>query len=231
MVNGMKSIRPVTLREQVFEEIQQAILEQRLKPGDHIREHELTKLLQVSRTPVREALVLLERDGLVEIAPNRGCFVREFDAQDIREIFAMRTALEDMAAELIVGQLGPQQLAYLEGMIAKQQAAGLTGPGSLVAGMVDLEFHKYLVTLAGNSRLLRTWQAIAIQYTIVFSYLDSVATTDGRRLAIESHQAILAALRDGDSARIGKINRIVNTQMAERCVAGYLARQAEVPVI
>jgi DNA-binding FadR family transcriptional regulator len=97
--------------------------------------------------------------------------------------------------------------------------------------MADLEFHKYLVALAGNSRLLRTWQAIAIQYTVVFSYLDDAATRDSLLLAVESHQAILAALCDGDAARIGEINRIVNTQMAERCVAGYLARQGAVQVV
>jgi DNA-binding GntR family transcriptional regulator len=75
------AIRAVSLRDLVYEELLRAILERRLKPGDHIREQELTPLLNVSRTPLREALGLAERDGFVQYFPNRGWFVTKFTPQ------------------------------------------------------------------------------------------------------------------------------------------------------
>lgn len=223
-MKALNSIKPVTLREQVFDEIQRAILEKRLKPGDHIREHELTESLQVSRTPVREALVLLERDGLVYISPNRGCFVREFDERDICEIFELRTALENLAAHLIVNRLQETDFQYLEELI--QQQADLTARHVQTrVGQLDLEFHRYLVYLADNSRLLRTWQVIAMQYTVLFSYLDESSRVSGKELMLESHRGILMALRNRDAARVAEVNWRTNEEVAKRCIQCYRLQQ------
>jgi DNA-binding GntR family transcriptional regulator len=219
-MNGLNSIKPVTLRDQVFEEIQRAILERRLKPGDHIREQELTHSLEVSRTPVREALVLLERDGLVYISPNRGCFVRKFNERDIREIFEMRTALENLAASLIIDRLQESDFRFLEDLIARQ-AELLARQERSEVGQLDLAFHKYQVCLADNSRLLRSWQVIAMQYTILFSYLHEARLTSGKQLMLESHRAILAALRNRDVAKVSEVNRRVNAQVAAYCLECY----------
>jgi DNA-binding GntR family transcriptional regulator len=89
-------IRAVSLREQVAEQIRIAIIEGRLKPNDHIVESQLTEQLGVSRTPVREALILLESESLVVSIPNRGCFVRAFSTDDVRALFSMRIVLENL---------------------------------------------------------------------------------------------------------------------------------------
>ncbi|HXF61668.1 MAG TPA: GntR family transcriptional regulator [Caldilineaceae bacterium] len=216
----LNSIKPITLRDQVFEEIQRAILEKRLKPGDHIREQELTDALQVSRTPVREALVLLERDGLVSISRNRGCFVRKFDEQDIREIFEMRTALENFAASLIIDRLQEEHFRYLEDLVVRQ-AESVARQEQVEVGQLDLEFHKYLVRLAGNTRLLRTWQIIAMQYTVLFSYLHEDLLRSGKQLMLDSHRALLAALRNRDLAQVSEVNRRTNAQVAAHCLECY----------
>lgn len=225
-MKALNSIRPITLREQVFEEIQRAIVEKRLKPGDHIRENELTELLQVSRTPVREALVLLERDGLVYISPNRGCFVREFDEDDIREIFELRTALENLAARLIVDRLQETDLHYLEELV-QQQEYSTSQRAQTQVNLLDLEFHKYMVKLAGNSRLLRTWQVNAMQYTVLFSYLDEASRASGKVLMLESHHSILAALRRRDAAEVAEVNWRTNQEVAERCIHCYQMQKAQ----
>src|SRR5262245_8599312 len=116
-------IHAVSLREQVVEQIRTAIIEGRLKPGDHIVEASLTQSLGVSRTPVREALILLEQDGLVVSHPYRGCFVRDFTVADIAGIFSMRTTLENFAAELIIDRLGEDDYRHLEDLIQRQQTA------------------------------------------------------------------------------------------------------------
>jgi DNA-binding GntR family transcriptional regulator len=223
-VKSLNSIKPITLREQVFEEIQRAILEKRLKPGDHIREHELTQLLQVSRTPVREALVLLERDGLVYISPNRGCFVRKFNEHDILEIFELRTALENLAAHLIVDRLQEADFLYLEELI-QQQIDSTARHAQTKVGQLDLEFHRYLVKLANNSRLLRTWQVTAMQYTVLFSYLDDAFLVSGRKLMLESHRAILSALRERDVAQVAEVNWRTNEEVTQSCIQCYRVQE------
>src|SRR3954471_5557932 len=98
---ALSQIRTVSLREQVVQQIRTAIIEGRIKPNDHLTEMTLTEQLGVSRTPIREALILLEREGLVIAAPNRGCFVRAFSEQDVDEVFSMRATLENLAGKLI----------------------------------------------------------------------------------------------------------------------------------
>ncbi len=213
----LNSIRPVSLRDQVFEEIQRAILEKRLCPGDHIREQELTKLLHVSRTPVREALVLLERDGLVEISPNRGCFVRNFDETDIREIFELRTGLENLAASLIVDRLQDTDFTYLEELIQRQADSNARHDQTQV-GQLDLEFHRYLVRLSANARLLRTWQVNAMQFTVLFSYLDDSLQGVDKKLMLESHRAILDALRRRDALEVARVNHRTNQEVIQLCI-------------
>jgi DNA-binding GntR family transcriptional regulator len=225
-VKAFNSIRPITLREQVFEEIQKAIIEKRLKPGDHIRENELTESLHVSRTPVREALVLLERDGLVDISPNRGCFVREFDEQDIREIFELRAALENLAAHLIVDRLQEADFQYLEDLI-QQQADSTARQAQTRVNQLDLEFHSYIVKLANNSRLQRTWQVTAMQYTVLFSYLDESFRTLGKVLMLDSHRAILEALRNRDAAQVAEVNWRTNEEVARRCIECYQTQHGQ----
>ena len=105
-MDSFKPIQPVNLRDSVVEQVRIAIIEGRLKPGNHLTEASLTRLLGVSRTPVREALILLEREGLVVAEPNRGVFVRVFSEADVDAIFSMRTTLENFAAERIIESLG-----------------------------------------------------------------------------------------------------------------------------
>lgn len=225
VTRSLNSIKPVSLRDQVFDEIQRAILEKRLSPGDHIREQELTRLLQVSRTPVREALVLLERDGLVCFSPNRGCFVREFDEDDIREIFELRTGLENLAATLIVDRLQEADFAYLEELIRRQADCNARHE-QIQVGLLDLEFHRYLVRLAGNARLLRTWQVNAMQFTVLFSYLDDSVYSTDKKPMLESHRAILDALRRRDAQEVSGVNRRTNQEVAQWCIRCHHLQRA-----
>ena len=221
MLESLRSIKPITLREQVFDEIQRAILELRLKPGDHIREQEIAKALEVSRAPVREALVLLERDGLVKISPNRGCFVRKFNKKDIREIFALRIGLENLAARLIIDKLTEQDFEYLEALIQEQRES-IAMHDTTEASTADLAFHLYLVNLADNSRLLRSWQSIAMQYTLLRWYTQTTGLDQNRGWAIKSHQAILEGLRARDVDQVAHVNWDINNRMADLCVEAYL---------
>lgn len=218
-------VRPVTLRDQVYNRIRQAIVERRLKPGDHVREQELTKLLSVSRTPLREALGLLERDGLVVNHPNRGWFVTKFTAEEINEIFVLRAGLENLAADLMIDRLQPEDFAQLKALIDEQAAALGNGNDLAALGVLDRAFHRRIVELSGNTRLLRMWQHISVHCAMAFNYQTVTIPDYDHTLAIRDHTAILDALRSGEVANVHAVNNEINSRVAEQCIEDNLTQE------
>lgn len=213
----LSQIQPVSLREQVVEQVRTAIIEGRLRPHDHITEATLTEQLGVSRTPVREALILLEREGLVVFAPNRGAFVRAFNAEDVNDIFSMRIALENFAAECSIEHMTDSDFARLERIIEQQQLAidqsDFTNLRSL-----DMDFHRLLVRSSGNRLLIRNWEEIVAQIAaLLYIRSESYPDYDERR-AIHDHQAILQAYRARDLEAVKAANRRINEQTAQECL-------------
>ncbi len=216
------AIKPVSLRDLVYEELRRAILERRLKPGDHIREQELTTALNVSRTPLREALGLSERDGLVQYFPNRGWFVTKFTPPEIKEIFVIRCGLENLAADLIIDHLTEKEFAELEAHI-KELEAILNLNDAKLRSKVDHEFHHCLVGLANNKRLLNMWGNIAVQCAMAFNYHTVTLPNYDHAQGIRDHTAILDALRSGDASAVHAVNNRINERVAEQCIQGFLA--------
>ncbi|MBC7869670.1 MAG: GntR family transcriptional regulator [Chitinophagaceae bacterium] len=209
-------IQAVSLRQQVVEQIRTAIIEGRLKPNDHIVESSLTQQLGVSRTPVREALILLEQDGLVVSFPNRGSFVRNFTSQDVADIFSMRTSLENFAGELIIDQLYEEDYHHLEDLIARQSRA-IADSDYKVVRSLDMSFHQYIVNRGNHGLLVRNWQQIVAQIAAVL-YLRAEAVPDyDEYLAIRDHTAIVQAYRQHDLATLTALNRQINQRVAGEC--------------
>ncbi len=223
----LSQIQPISLREQVVEQVRTAIIEGRLKPHDHITEATLTEQLGVSRTPVREALILLEREGLVVFSPNRGAFVRAYNPQDVREIFSMRTALENFAAECMIQQLTRSDLKRLENLIDEQAQAieqrDLRGVRS-----IDIDFHRTLVNRSENRLLVRSWAEIVAQIAaLLYMRADAMPDYDEYH-AIEDHRTILGAYHARDLAAVQAANRRINARVAEECMQS-LALLRQVP--
>lgn len=209
-------IRTTNLRDQVVEQVRTAIIEGRLKPGDHVAEVKLTEQLGVSRTPVREALLLLEREGLVVAEPNRGCFVRAFSEADVSAIFSMRTVLENFAAERVIGSLAAADFAALNALIAQQEelirADDFKGVRS-----TDMAFHQTLVERAAHPLLERGWRELVAQIAALL-YLRAEAIRDyDEQRAVQDHRAILAALRAGDLAAVKAQHERINDRVAAEC--------------
>ena len=212
----LSHIQPISLREQVVEQVRTAIIEGRLKPKDHITEAVLTEQLGVSRTPVREALILLEREGLVMFAPNRGSFVRAFNARDIDEIFAMRTMLENFAAELIINRLGEMEWAYLTDLIEQQRRAIQRSDFKNVRS-IDMQFHRSLIHKSDNLLLARSWEEIVAQIAALL-YMRAEAMPDyDEFLAARDHQSIVDGYQARDLAAVQSANRRINARVANEC--------------
>lgn len=205
----------MTLRDQVIEQIRTAIIEGRLRPGDHIVEASITEQMQVSRTPVREALILLEQQSLVVSYPNRGYFVQAFTEEDVREIFSMRANLENFAAELNIDRFTEDDYLTLEGMITRQKAAIETGDFKHVRS-IDMGFHRYIVSFSGHSRLLRSWSELVAQVAALLHLRAEGFEYDEMRAA-QDHMLIVEGYRARDLEAVMRHNNAINARVSGEC--------------
>lgn len=216
-MSNLSMIRPVTLRGQIVEHIREAIIQGDLRPNDHIVEQELTEQLGVSRTPVREALILLEGEGLVEFIPNRGCFVRAYQVEEIEEIFSMRTILENFAAELVIDKLIERDFIALQRLI-DEQTQKIANGALAQTRMTDMAFHQYFFERTEHKLLAENWVRIVAQIAaLIHTRALGLADYDESQV-IEDHKRILAAYQRGDLAEVKAVNAAINKEVAAKCI-------------
>jgi DNA-binding GntR family transcriptional regulator len=145
-------VTSVSLTEEAYGAIKAAILDGKIAPNSPIDEKSTAARLGMSRTPVREALLRLRNEGLVDMTRGRGIHVRLLSSIDMREIYELITGVETLAAYLIASRKpGEAELAPLLAAVAEMEAAGHVS--SVEAwGQADEAFHRALLTLCGNSR-------------------------------------------------------------------------------
>ncbi|GGZ20652.1 GntR family transcriptional regulator [Streptomyces inusitatus] len=184
-----------SLREQIRAHIVEGIVSGRWKPGERIVERGIATELQVSQTPVREALRELESLRLIESAPNKGVRVRNLTAADLEESYPVRAGLEQIAAELAADRLA-RDCSALEPHVAALYAADRAGDS---AGQVrhTVGFHRELVRAADNAVLLHTWEGLGIE---VFTALSIRWLGTVQQSYAEEHQALVEAFQRRDPA-------------------------------
>ncbi|MFI5617372.1 GntR family transcriptional regulator [Streptomyces sp. NPDC051567] len=182
-----------SLREQIREHIVEGIVSGRWKPGERIVERRIAVELEVSQTPVREALRELETLRLIESAPNKGVRVRNLSAADLEEIYPVRAGLEQIAAELAAPALA-SDCAALEPHVAALWEADRRDDGTAQVRHT-VGFHRELVRAAGNSVLLHTWESLGIE---VFTALSIRWLGTVQKSYAEEHAALVAAFRERD---------------------------------
>lgn len=197
------------LREIVFENLREAILEGKLDPGQRLMEIQLAEQLGVSRTPVREAIRKLELEGLVIMVPRKGAYVADVSLKDIMEVLEIRTVIEGLAASLAAERMTDDELDKLE-MICYQFKQCYQKDD--IDGMIqkDIEFHDVIFTATRNSKLNTIAQSIIEQiYRFRVRYISEY---DKAKELVEEHQAILEAIsqRDADKAYDKAIRHIEN---------------------
>lgn len=177
---------------QVANAIREAIYSGVLKPGEPLTEVALAARLNVSRGPLREAILTLEREGLVALHPNRGATVRSLSPAELVEIMTLRQHLEVWALELARQRIEPGTLENLKRVFAQMLAAAEEGNVREFTRQ-DLRFHRVLWEASGHQLLVQTLERISAP---VFAFADialSQVNFDCRRIA-ELHQPVLAYL-------------------------------------
>lgn len=183
------------LADEVADSIRDAIFSGAYELGAQLREVELAAALEVSRGPVREALLRLEREGLVRSTWHRGATVMTLSADDIAELDSLRGALERLAVELVVAHASDEDLNTIE------QAAGRMAHAEDAHALVrnDIEFHDAVYAATGHRRLREAWQAIRSQVHLFLLTRVGISAEDYLSHIPEEHRDLVAALRSRDS--------------------------------
>ena len=188
--------RSKNLKEQAYEKIKEAILE----GGQTVAgrsESQLAKVLHISRTPVREALLLLAKEGLVKLLPQRGVLVLQLTQDGLEEVFELRAALETLTVEKLAKTLSLSDLKRLKELVSRQrQAANLKNRVEFLD--VDEEFHLLIPELAG---LYKTQGIIKnLRDQIRLAGYRALARPGRMREVVREHEKIIAALSRHDLA-------------------------------
>lgn len=191
-----EKILPAQLERRVYERLRDDIVSGLLRPGDQLVEARLAGELGVSKTPVREALIRLQRDGLVQIEPYRGARVLEPSPTDVREILELRKMLECHIASELAASRPERVLAALEATIKRGRQALARRDEAAVAAALT-EFSDIFTDASENTRLVEVLRGLRSVLLLIGS--TSMHVPGRERRSLEEHVRILEALRQGDA--------------------------------
>jgi DNA-binding GntR family transcriptional regulator len=207
--------------ERAYQALKQQIITNQLPAGSLMLEQEAAERLGMSRTPVREAMVRLAQEGVVELRPRHGMRVLPLSAEDMTEIYDILTALESTAAEIVARRgLTVAELAALDQAVADMDQA-LDVDDRLAWSVADERFHRLLVTHCGNRRLIamveQVWdQAHRARLQTLYLRPKPVRSND-------DHRALVKAIRNRDAATARLIHE-QHRRAATEMLVGLLAR-------
>lgn len=187
--------KPTALHEGALETLREWIMEGRLKPGDPLIDSELCKSFNISRTPLREAIKLLEAEGLVTLRRNRSAVVRQMDVQEIDDLFELISTLEGLALTLAHRRMRPAQhkrLGQMHETMIEHYHAGRLRP----CFQADYAIHNFIVAQSGNAVLQATHEGLMARarrgrYHALFD-------TERWHSAMQEHEAVMTTLHTGD---------------------------------
>ncbi|NLF27553.1 MAG: GntR family transcriptional regulator [Clostridiales bacterium] len=192
---SMSAIQYKSLSDLMAANLRQSIIVGELKPGQKITESETSEIYGVSRVVVREAMLQLLNEGLLQKEQNKYTKVVEFDGPDIEEIFELRIAIELTAARKCLGR--EDVIRELKKRADAIDDHDVQGSGIEELVVLDSDFHRYLVESSGNRRLLSIWDDISSQVQLLlYRYMKG----EEYRELVFSHQDIVRALRTNDRA-------------------------------
>ena len=189
-VKRIKTVR--NLKNEVYNILREGIANGSLPPGAPLKEADLVREIGVSRTPIREALNQLSRDGLVELGSRRGASVKSWTREEVLEILLIREALESLATRLAARNLTPEDIDRLNGYMEsyRQDRSDYA--------RADRQFHEHIVQASGMDRLV----------VLIRNLYDSIQMANMLRIiflipgrieeSMEEHNGIIEAFRNGD---------------------------------
>lgn len=198
------------LRDVVFNTLREAILKGELKPGERLMEMHLANKLGVSRTPIREAIRMLEQEGLAVTIPRKGAQVAKMTEKDLQDVLEVRDALDELAVVCACERMTKEQFVQLkEAMVAFEAATKTDDVRSIVE--TDEAFHDVIYAAAANPKLETIINSAREQmYRYRYEYVKD--TTVYKQL-IEEHKAIIKGFETRD---VEYVKQIMHTHLANQ---------------
>jgi len=191
--------QPLLIREQVYKRISELILSGRIAPAERIMENKLSKQLGVSRTPVREALHVLEMEGFLEAIPRVGYQVKQIVWDEVEDICEIRKVNETLAACWAITRVTPEELDALQHNLDQAEADVKGGhPERFIER--DVDFHDMLVRASGSRRLVEICQTLR-RHMLLYR-IESIYEPEMVLGVIEDHRGILDRLRARDATGV-----------------------------
>lgn len=188
--------QPKPIRKQIYEHLREQILNQTITPSSRLVEAQIAKEVGISRTPIREALHLLEKDGFLESVPRVGYFVKKLDLDELDEIFEIRLVIETLVCSRAVLYINDASIQDLENNIALTEAALLNNSPQLFL-KYDEEFHETLVKSAGSKLLFNLCQQLR---RLMLRYrAASIRGIEPVKKALKGHRRIVGCLKQRDA--------------------------------
>jgi DNA-binding GntR family transcriptional regulator len=223
------AIPRAALHEQVATRLRQMLVEGRVAPGAKLNERELCEVLQVSRTPLREAIKMLAAEGLVELVPNRGAIAVSLTEEDVRHTFELMAALEALSGELAAQRITDEELAELRALHFEMLAAYTRGDLSAYYA-INSRIHRAINAAARNPVLSHTYDQVNARLQAL--RFRSNQDGDKWKRAVKEHEKMIEALsaRDGAALRnvllthLNNKREVVLAQLREQQAAAGGAR-------
>ena len=208
------------LREIVSDALRQAIRDGILPPGERLMEIPLAEELGVSRTPIREAIRILEQEGLIVMIPRRGTYVADMSLKDVTEVFELRSILEELAAERITNE----EIEALEQHLV--EIGNYMNENNLdKVVQADILFHEILYKASRNDRLVEMINNLREQ-TLRFRTL-SMSQTGRLAKTWDEHRQLVEAISDRDVERARQIARIHMEESEKTLLEGMQLKSHE----
>jgi DNA-binding GntR family transcriptional regulator len=190
-------------KEKAYRVIREEILSNRLRPGQSLNERSLAQRLKVSKTPIREAIQLLHKEGLIELVPQKGAFVAQITLNDIREIMQIRLGLEPLAASVAASSHNTEELSALENEFAT--FAEDNPKDYKMTHEAGRRLHMFITHSTRNRRMIDLLECLNDQMDRIRSLFYFDLTHDYIDQIFEEHIWIIKAVKEGDSVRAEEI--------------------------
>ena len=195
MKGGAPFVKTTSQKYKAYDCIKDRIISNDFGPDEFLSETKLGEMIGVSRTPIREALHMLEAEGFVQLIPNKGAQVMGMSETDVKEIFELRRALETLAAEKLIDRNNKFLLQLIKGTLQRQldckQKGDLTG-----FVLIDRQFHLMLVRAIDNERLYRFYEGLRDH--MVRLGLKAIQTAERVDGALREHNLMVTSLSNRD---------------------------------
>ncbi len=201
------TFRRKTVKMSVADYILDAIISRELRPGTRILESQMANSLGVAKTTLREALIDLERQGVLMGSDNRGTYVTELTGEDVRDIYGVRIKLEPEAGVLAHRRISAPEQAELATLLERMRAAGLR-KDYLNAQKADLAFHQLIWNVSGNLALEKALNAVSVPmfaFSGLYLLQRFAANPSDYARICNDHAAMLKVLKEGPPEKVRKV--------------------------